>query len=221
MPQLGVVFRNHAAHGFTLTELLVSMAIMSMIMGITLSGGPATIMRLSLADNTYKAELLIREAQLQGSSINSVNNIYGGSGVYFDRTLPDQIIKFKDRVDSTIVRAIGIGNGKYDTLPIDEKEITMMMTNNHRVGKLCVALDLNSFSCNTDGLFSVPSIDTLTISFTRPKQTAHIYINGDTTVDYSSACIQFDSTKSPLPGYVKSILIYKSGMITKNQKTCN
>lgn len=216
-----VTLKGFLTKGFTLTELLISITIMSVIMGITLSGGPQTIMRLSLADNAYKTELLIREVQLQGSAINSVNNIYGGTGIFFSRSTPDQIIKFKDRVDPTIIRAIGIGNGKYDVVPINEQESVITITNNHRVGKLCVALGLNSLSCNADNLHSVPVINTLTISFIRPKQIAHIYVNGDTSIDYSSACMQFDSMRSPLPGYVKSVFVYKSGMITKNQGTCN
>ncbi len=192
---------------------------MAMILGITMSGGPQSLMRISLAENTYQAELLIREVQLQGSSINSLNNTFGGAGVFFNRASSSQILKFKDRAIADPTRAISIGNGLYDTIPINEKESLQMITNKHAIGKLCVATTAPSvFFCNTA---NSPAINTLTVSFTRPKQAAHIYINNSTSTDYAAACIQFDSFRSPEPGFVKSILVYKSGMITKRTATCN
>ena len=53
---------------------MVSIGIMAIVLGISISGAPSAIMRLALSDNTYQTELLIREAQLQGSAINSVND---------------------------------------------------------------------------------------------------------------------------------------------------
>ncbi len=207
---------SHLKKGFTLVELLVSISIMTIILGITLSGGPQSIMRLSLSDNVYQGELMLREAQLQGSAVNSVAGLYGGVGVFIDLATSSELLKFRDRVDDTIQRAIGIGNGLYDSGPIDEKELVFKMSNNHKIGNLCVATGINPFVCSDVN----PTIKTLTVSFSRPKQTAHIYINGNTTTEYSSACIQFDSLKSPEPGFVRSVLIYHSGMISKNPGTC-
>lgn len=212
---------NRGVEGFTLIELLVSIAIMSIILGISLSGGPQAIMRLSLADNAYQAELLIREAQLEGSAINSMNNLYGGAGVFFDRATSTKSLKFRDRVDSSIIRAIGIGNGLYEITPFDEMEKVISTVNNHQIGKLCVATGTAPLYCNSTNVpIGYPSINTLTISFSRPKQTAHIYVNGTTATDYDLACVQFDSLRSPQAGYVRSISVYKSGMIIKKVGTC-
>jgi type II secretory pathway pseudopilin PulG len=213
---------NYRVSAFTLVELLVGIAIMTIILGITLSGSPAAIMKLSLADNTYRTELMIREAQLQGSAVNSLNGTVGGVGVFFDRATSTTVLKFKDRVDTTIERAIGIGNGFYDSTPIDEKDSTFLLTNRHRIGKLCVAtstVSTTSIMCNEE---NTPPVNTLTISFERPRQDAHIYVNGATsTTEYTFACIQFDSQKSPTPGFVKSILVYQSGMILKKSQPCH
>jgi hypothetical protein len=190
---------------------------MAIIMGITFSGGPQAIMRLTLADNTYQTELLVREAQLQGSAINSFNNTYGGVGVFFDRATSSQVLKFKDRIDSSIHKPIAIGDGLYEDSPVDEKDTLYKMTNNHKIGKLCVATSTSPLMCNN---LYVPHIDTLTISFNRPRQTANIYVNGATTTNYTKACIQFDSLKSPTPGFVKSLYVYRSGMITKASSIC-
>jgi prepilin-type N-terminal cleavage/methylation domain-containing protein len=208
------------SQGFTLVELLVGIGIMTSILGITLSGSPAAIMKLTLADNAYQSELLIREAQLQGSAINSVNGRFGGVGVFFDRASSSQVLKFKDTVDPTIQRAIGVGDGVYDSSPSDEKESIFKLVNNHHIGKLCVAtttVSTSSIMCNNE---NNPPVTMLTVVFERPKQTAHIYVNNSTSTEYAFACIQFDSIKSPAFGFVKSILVYQSGMITRNSRTC-
>jgi len=204
--------------GFTLVELLVSIGIMTIVMGIVFSGGPQAISRLALSDNTYQGELFIREAQLQGSAINSMSGLFGGSGVYFNRATATQMLKFKDRVIIDPTRAINIGDGLYKVMPIDERESITKLTNGNVISKLCVATSSrdNLYCNNINDL----TINTLTVSFTRPKQIAHIYVNDSTSTDYAVACIQFDAFRSPEPGFVKSLFIYKSGMITKKTKTC-
>lgn len=216
--------------GFTLTELIVSVAIMTVVSGITLSGGPQSIMRLTLADNVYRSELLIRESQLQGSAINSLDGLYGGSGVFFDLATSTKVLQFKDVVIPNPAKAIPVGNGIYDQ-GTDATTTILELTNSHRVGSLCVPSKVAPlaapFYCNDNNPdVTDPKIKTLTISFSRPKQIAHIYVNGDTTTDYDSACIQFISPRfnallsEQLQGYVRSILVYKSGMITKRVGTC-
>jgi prepilin-type N-terminal cleavage/methylation domain-containing protein len=208
-------------NAFTLIELLVGIGIMTVILGITLSGGPSAIMKLSLSDNTYRAELLIREAQLQGSAINTLNGVVGGAGIFLNRATSSAVLKFKDRVALSTLNVIGVGNGLYDVSPVDEKDTSFLLTNRHRIGKLCVAtstVSTSSIMCNEE---NIPPVNTLTIAFERPKQTAHIYVNGATSTEYAFACIQFDSLKSPEFGFVKSILVYQSGMIFRNSRTCH
>lgn len=218
-----VLLRSASRKGFTLVELMVSMGVMAIILGITMSGGPQSINRLSIADNTYQAELLLREAQLQGSSISSLGNVFGGAGLYFSRATPTRTVKFRDRsVASTDPsRAISVGDGLYSVTPIDEKDSLLITTNGNVVGKLCVATSSPSvFYCNVTANTEIPTITSLTVSFSRPKQTAHIYINDSAAVDYAAACIQFDAYRSPEKGYVKSLYVYKSGMITKKTTVC-
>jgi prepilin-type N-terminal cleavage/methylation domain-containing protein len=210
-------------HGFTLIELLMSVAIMTMILGITFSGGPQSIMKLSLADNVSQAELMIREAQLQGSAVSTVRKSdgtdkYGGVGIFLNRSTSTVVLKFRDLIDTSIQNPIGVGNGLYESSPEDEKQDVVTLRNNHKIGKLCVAPSGGALVCNDT---VAPPIRTLTISFSRPKQTAHIYINGDKAVDYAMACIQFDSLRSPEKGYVRSLYVYKSGMINRVVNVCS
>lgn len=216
MSSLVAFFKRSVSRGFTLTELLVSISVMAIILGITTSGGPQAIMRLTLADNAYKAELLIREAQLQGSAINSMNDMFGGAGVFVDLATSSQAVKFRDKVVIDIKKPISIGNGIYDQNS-GEFDSVIKTINRHRVGKICVATGTGPFVCNDE---MSPAIQNLTVSFSRPKQTAHIFVNNATTTEYSTACIQFDSLRTPTKGYVRSILVYRSGMITKKMDTC-
>lgn len=202
---------------FTLIEMLVTVSIMTVILGITLSGGPQALLRLSLAEVTYSTELLLRESQLQGSAINSINGEIGGVGLFFTNSSTTNVVKFKDRIDPTIVHSIGIGNGIYDTTPVDELDMRHILLNKHRITRLCVSTGVDPFICNAEGALT---INDLTVSFTRPSQTAFIYINNSTTTAYSAGCIQIDSIKAPLPGYVRSIMVYRSGMISKKIGPC-
>ncbi len=217
----GVFSKGVRRKGFTLVELLVSIGVMAIVLGVTMSGGPQAIARLSLADDASKTELLLRETQLQGSSINSVNNMFGGAGLFFDRATSTTVLKFKDRAIADVYRFISIGDGLYKSFPVDEKESIIILTNRNHIGKLCVATTSPSgFYCNAENA-SVGTINTLTVSFNRPKQEAHIYINNSTTTDFSAACIQFDAPNAPGQGYIRSLFVYKSGMITKKVAACN
>lgn len=203
--------------GFTLIEMIVSVSIMLLVMTITLSSRPNAIIRLALTDATSKTELLLRQVQLRGSSVNSVGDVYGGAGVFFDRDSPTSVLSFRDRVDDSITSALGVGNGLYNDTPLPELNETLLLDRGNKFGKLCVSVSTSTFLCNQD---NDPDIETLTISFTRPSQKANIYINGLTDINYSSACIQINSVKSPEVGYVKSIYVYKSGMIVKSSGEC-
>jgi prepilin-type N-terminal cleavage/methylation domain-containing protein len=219
-----ILSKSKVSRGFTLVELLVSISIMAIILGITFSGGPQATTRLSLSDNNSQIELMIREAQLQGSAVNSVNGTFGGVGIFFDRATSSQVLKFRDIVDPTIQKAIGVGNGLYDASlssgvpPIFEKDSIFLMTNRNRIQKLCVATSTSPVMCNDT---YTPHVNTLTVSFNRPKQTAHIYVNGTTSIDYTFACIQIYPVGASTTDFVRSVAVYGSGMVTKAASPCN
>lgn len=222
--KLGISTSCHMK-GFTLVELLVSISIMTIILGITLSGGPQSIAKVALSNNTYQTELMLREAQLQGSAVNSVGGLYGGVGVFFDRATSSMIIKFKDKINTLIVSDIGVGDGLFQQGHLGEKDIEYKVTHNHKIGKLCVAENIGPFVCNDEDVTNI--INTLTVSFIRPRQRANIYVNdqkgvrGDIAKEYSSACIQIETAQNPTSATSRSIIVYRSGMITKKPGTCH
>ena len=214
------LFRDVKQRGFTLIELLVSISVMLVILGISTSQAPQALVKAAISDDASNVELLFREAQIKGSSINSLSNVYGGAGMHFDRASATQAILFKDKIIPSPFRTIGVGNGVYNKTS-DELLQNFLLRGRDRIGKLCVATSSSLFYCNETGISDIPTINTLTVSFTRPKQTAHVYINNQTGIEYQAACVELHGPQAPNKGYVRSIQVYRSGMITKNFAACN
>lgn len=210
--------KPHLVRGFTLIELMVSVSIMTIVLGITLMQRPEATIKLSLADVISSAELMVREAQLQGSAINSLNDMYGGAGVFFNLATSTRALHFRDRVDDSIPSTIGVGNGLYESGPLNEESEILEFMRSNKVKKLCVSTGTTTFFCNEE---NDPEIRTLTISFSRPSPNANIYINSSKDVNYVSACAQFETLKAPNQGHVRSLFIYRSGVITKTLTPCN
>ncbi len=213
--------------GFTLMELLISVVIMVMMTGILLGKYPEATMKITLANANNALSLLIHEAQQRGSSVDSSNTTLGGYGVFLNRATGTEAVLFGDKVDSTIpvVQGLPIGNGIYDMTPIDERKSVKKVPPQYSYKKLCIASSTASlvlapygFLCNES---HVPEITSLTVSFSRPNQTAHIYINSSTSTDYSSACIELYSPKTPQVGHIRSLKVYHSGMVTSARTPCN
>jgi type II secretory pathway pseudopilin PulG len=113
--------------GFTLVELIISLGIIMLLTAVLLADYPETATRLSLVNANQSTALLIREAQVRGSAIDSVNGTYGGYGSYITLDSPAQVILFGDTVDVTasIGRDIPIGNSVYDLSPVNETDTTL------------------------------------------------------------------------------------------------
>lgn len=216
--------------GFTLVELTVSLAIMLGIMGILLANYPETATRLTLANNNRSIALLIREAQIRGSAIDSGNteisiaseSPLGGYGVYFDRDTAGSIILFGDTIDSLIPKPFGlaVGNGLYENgSPIDETKTITKLPRGYLISKLCLGTGSPLvFNCNNN---NTPPINSITVSFTRPNPQPNIYINGGTpNTNFSVACIEVESPKAPLAGHIRSVEVLNSGMIRAQVTGC-
>lgn len=213
--------KRFSQKAFTLVELLVSMSIMTLVMGITLMQRPEATIKLALADGVSSVELLIREAQLQGSAVNSVDNQFGGAGVFFSTSTSNKIIRFRDRVSDPDVD-LGVGDGVYNVsgdinIPSIETAEVLDFKKGNKVKKLCVSDGLAALSC---GSFKDITFNTLNVSFSRPSQKANIFVNG-TDTNFTSGCIQIESLKAPNQGHIRSVYVYKSGVITKQIGPCS
>lgn len=211
--------------GFTLLELMVSVAIIAVLTGIVLINYPEGSMKITLSNINNKAALLIREAQVRGSAIDSNNTTLaaespvGGYGVHVTLANPDRFILFADSVDALQPKPYGllVGDGLYQTTPINELYSTTMLPSGYSVKKICVGSSF-PYTCNSYGS---PAVSALTISFTRPSPQPAIYINNSRTTSYSSACIELNSPRAPGVGHIRSISVYTSGMIRTALTKCD
>lgn len=229
------LFSKKLTSGFTLVEVMVAMFIMSVSTGLLLSNYPDSTIRLTLLNSTHDLALLTREAQIRGSAVDSASASIGGYGIFIDSATATKSILFSDsinNINSIIVKnnaGLAIGDGLFDRgySPSDTIKKTLTLNDRFTYKKLCVASSTASeyitdptkpflcYSVNT-----VP-IRTLTISFTRPSQVAHMYVNNDILNDFSAACVELYSPKSPIPGHTRSVRILHSGVITTSTKTCD
>lgn len=213
-------YRFFSLKGFTLVELVVSIGILFAITTVLLAKYPETAVRLSLANSSHELSLLIREAQVRGSAIDSVNSSLGGYGVFISFTASDRFILFGDTVDPSVPKPYGIsvGNELFENgTPIDETKSIISLPSRYSVAKLCVGAGF-PFVCNTN---SDPDIQTLTISFTRPEPNPSIYVNGDKAVDYTGACIELHSPQAPGVGHIRNVQVFSSGMIRTGVGSCD
>lgn len=206
--------------GFTLVELSISMAVIVTLTAVLLSKYPETAVRLTLANASHTTSLLLREAQVRGSAIDSINSSLGGYGVYISLASSSQLILFGDTVDASIPKPYGItiGNSIFESgVPFNETKTVTTLPDRYFVNRLCVGTGF-PFTCNEA---NIPPIESLTVSFTRPNPVPSIYVNNATTTSYGAACIELFSPRAPLLGHIRNVQIFSSGMIRNDIGRCD
>jgi prepilin-type N-terminal cleavage/methylation domain-containing protein len=204
---------------FTLVELSVSLAVIAVLTVIFLGQYPQTAVRLTLVNVTHTTSLLLREAQVRGSAVDSLNSSVGGYGVYFSLASTSQILLFGDLVDAAVAKPYGVavGNGLFETQPINETKSIAAFPSRFVISKLCVGSGF-PFTCNSS---NIPAITSLTISFTRPNPIPSIYVNNAAGGTYSGACIELRSPQAPNPGHIRNVQIFNSGLVTTGIGKCD
>jgi type II secretory pathway pseudopilin PulG len=205
---------------FTLVELMVSLSIIILLTTILLARYPETSVRLTLANVSHTVSLLVREAQVRGSAIDSVNSSLGGYGVYLALADSGRLILFGDTVDPTVPKPYGItiGNGTFEQeSPFDETKTITTLPNRFTVSKLCIGEGF-PFTCNAN---ATPAITALTISFTRPNPIPSLYVNNSTSTRQSAVCIELRSPQAPLSGHIRNVQVFSSGMIRNDIGKCD
>jgi hypothetical protein len=195
---------------------------MGMMMALLLYNYPETAIRMTLVNTSRTVSLLIREAQIRGSAVDSGNTAVtespiGGYGIYANLADPNHLILFSDIIDETIPKPYGvfIGNGLFD----DETKSTTTFPQGYIIKKLCILPQGQSaFVCNNS--YS-PAIQTLTISFIRPNSQPYIYINSSKVTNFSAGCIELNSPHAPVVGNIRSVQVFNSGMIRSQSTKCD
>ncbi|MEA2112537.1 MAG: prepilin-type N-terminal cleavage/methylation domain-containing protein [Patescibacteria group bacterium] len=155
--------------GFSLIELLVSIAILVIVSGLVFFNQSGFNNNVLLENLTYEISLTIRQAQSYGlqSKESSLGDFEAGFGVFFDMSINDNMILYADNNK----------NHLYDS-GSDTIVDTLKLKNSNIIERLCVGS---------------PCIDTniLDISFVRPNPTA--YINTSVIVNRDIAEIYIKS----------------------------
>ncbi len=144
--------------GFTLIELVVSIAIFAFMTVLVLSRYGTFNQNTLLTNMAYDMALTVKTAQTYGLSVKSAdgvsNNFNSAYGVHFDMANPTQFIFFTD-IDK---------NGYYDT---GEDITKYTLTSGAKILRICLASDM---SC-TSGI-KLGSKDILDVEYKRPNPNA-------------------------------------------------
>lgn len=211
--------------GFTMLELMISIAIIGVMSTVILIDYPESVVKVNLANLNHKIALLIREAQIRGSSVDSRNstndNAIAGYGIYVELDKNDTAIIFNDYAEvGNYVNGIQVGDGRYSSSsPLDETSSLISLRKRYTFSKLCVGNGY-PFICNNDETEGVPIINSMTVSFKRPNPRALFYINNDATSTMGGACLEIVSPQHPAEGHERSVRIFSSGMITTSYSGC-
>ncbi len=174
--------------GFTLVELLVSIAIFSVITTVAVFGNAQFNGSVLLTNLAYEIALSIRQAQYYGISVrqNSSASFNSGYGVDFKTSSPAAYTLFEDKS--------GGSANVFDSGDPIVQNYTIAKGN--KTGKICV-----------DGNCSHTTID---ISFIRPNPDAYITADGATGTFFGKAEICVVSPQS----LKRKITIESTGQIS-------
>lgn len=206
-----------ANKGFTLVELLVSIAIFAMITTLVLTKYQSFNGGIVLTNLAYELALTIRQAQTYGINVKGSSAGFNVSyGVHFDASTPGSFILFADARSSFDPDSLtSSGDGKYPTAG-DALVDTFNLRRGIVISKFCIGQSLanianadgsNKENCTTSGG------TLLDITFSRPDPAAVInYTGAAGPVNGNGyARIQVRATGN---GAIKDIIVQKTGQIS-------
>jgi prepilin-type N-terminal cleavage/methylation domain-containing protein len=199
-----------AKSGFTIVELLVSLAIFAILTALILSKYGKFDQGVILTNLAYDVALTIRNAQSYGLNVRSASrdtNAFdysatavdsGGTyGVHFDKAKPKEFIFFVD----------GDGNGVYDDLTNSDQKTTIKRGSS--ILKMCVS-DTKVCGDKSHGNPNMNNPDSLDITFKRPDPNAIITTNGIRGKKYGYAEIVLQA----LDGTTRKVVVNFTGQIS-------
>jgi hypothetical protein len=204
---------------------------MGLLSALLLANYPDSSVRINLVNLSQSLGLLVREAQIRGSAVDSSDGNEAGYGVHFSLATSTQVMLFADKViPGNVVNGISVGDGLYGRNPDDETKSTTTLPLRYLISKICLNSGNNTY-CNGS---TTPAIESLTISFIRPNPQPRFYINNSTStsftdngtgfpipVPFSGVCVEVSSPRAPMDGHVRSIKVQGAGFITTSSDLCN
>lgn len=210
------IFINIKNRGMSLMEVVVTVAIISILSVIMYSAYPEANAIMGFNLTTQEVVSRIKNAQIYGAS---QGGNYKGQGLFFDTSLSanNTIVEFLDIVSGVASSTGVLNSNKYfddNLLPYPDTLMSKeIIKNSLIINKLYVQ--------NTSGATS--SSNKLSVTFVRPDTTAYITNMLPSTAPsfYDKAYIELKSklVRSE-SGNLRCIIIYKSGQIDVNNGPC-
>jgi prepilin-type N-terminal cleavage/methylation domain-containing protein len=188
--------------GFTMVELMISIAIMVVILGVVMFNYRSFDSGIILTNLAFDVGLTIREAQSFGVSVKAGDTNSSDTsftypyGVHFDRSNKTQYTVFVD-----LNR-----NGLYDNGEIVK---TYTLKGGYSISDLCTKNA--STNAETCGNASTPP-NTFDITFVRPNPDASIFVN--TTGPSIPDAAEIKISPNQNPSAIKTITVRSTGQIS-------
>jgi prepilin-type N-terminal cleavage/methylation domain-containing protein len=203
--------------GFTLIEILVAIAIMTIIMGVVVFDHQRFSEQMRITNLSYQIALSIRETQAYGINVRGLganpNQRFDiGYGIHFDIGNPNSYTTFSDIPDN-----IGYTNSKYDSddsvVLYGEKNATYNLEKGNKIAEICIIETASTKTCAGESdLFS--GID---IVFKRPNPDARFTILNAVGGGVSYTDIQKVQIKIESPsGICRMVEVNSAGQISNN-----
>ena len=185
---------NSTDRGFTLVELLVSIAIFTVITTVSVFSNSQFNGGILLTNLAYEMALTIRQAQFYGITVRQggLGDFDSGYGVSINLNNPTSYVLFEDKNRNRVFNTN------------EELEIFTIQRGN-RIAKICVRGD-----CTQSSHFE-NSVD---ISFIRPNPDTYITVAGTGSCGTSGAlCPKADICISSPGGNYRRIVVERTGQI--------
>lgn len=210
--------------GFTLVEMLVTLAILGIITAVAITGQSTFNQSILLNDTSYTIALSARQAQSLGLSSRKFAGVQnGGYGLYFTNTNPTRSYTIFADVQSIAAESTWCpakasttpesksGNCVYDG--VGETYQSYDLTRGFTISDFC-GKGASGLQCAS----SVNGIQSLDVLYLRPNTTAIItgVLSGGAQVQFSCAQIY---VKSPTDGTTQTIRMSQLGEVSVGQ-TC-
>ncbi|MES3005798.1 MAG: prepilin-type N-terminal cleavage/methylation domain-containing protein [Patescibacteria group bacterium] len=191
------------SRGFTLIELIVVIAIFSVVTSISLFNQGKLNSTILVTNLAYEIALAVREAQTYGVGVRADGtggSFEGGYGISFDINRPNEIILFTDTIDSNHL--------------VDEgEEVSTMLIQNQRGNKI-VAICRGAVSNPKCMTGSEHNVTLLNIIFRRPNPEAvFLSSNGSGQTSDDAAGPAYIVVNTPAGNNCRVIIVEKTGQI--------
>lgn len=211
--------------GFTLIELMVALAIITVITGVALSSQSSFNRTLVLANTAYDVALSLRSAQTYGIGSRAAGSLANaGYGLDFTRGAPQSFTLFADTAPAPSTSSLchpARDPAAPDAVPGDcaygagdARVTTYTLGNRILVSDFCASAS-GRWSCANSGDRALSSLD---IVFARPNPDPFMSANGAyaPSAPVSAACIALSAPG----GGVRFVSVAASGAINANAASC-